>query len=93
MTLCRPSQQTLAFEASSYQYDFAYDAFSRLSRITYPVSVNAGQGNRFAVDYGYDASGALSTVTNANNVAEVFWQASAMDAFGNYALVDLGNGM
>lgn len=89
--LGRPSQQKLAFDSGNYQYDFAYDAFSRLSRITYPESVTTSQGNRFAVLYGYNISGALSTVTNANDMNEVFWQASDMNAFGQVTTAILGN--
>src|SRR5690606_21911140 len=77
--LGRPVQQTLNFDATTYHYDFAYDSFSRLSRITYPVSVMTAQGDRFAVDYGYDANGHLVTVSNANDPAEVYWQALHMN--------------
>lgn len=90
-SLGRPIQQDLTFDASSYQYDFSYDAFSRLSRITYPVSVSTSQGNRFAVDYTYNSAGVLTEVSNANDSAEIFWQATDMNAFGHVTTAILGN--
>ena len=89
--LGRPLQQMLDFDASSYQYDFQYDTFSRLSRLVYPVSVATAEGDRFAVDYQYSAFGHLSQVLNTNNPAEVFWQATDMDASGRYTTSILGN--
>ncbi|MCC7516905.1 MAG: hypothetical protein IT470_06160 [Pseudomonadales bacterium] len=49
---------------------YAYDAYSRVSRKTWPSG--------FAVTYGYNANGYANTVKDAVNDA-VYWQATAMD--------------
>jgi YD repeat-containing protein len=83
-TLGRVKSVTTTVNGQAYTMGTTYDAFGRVSTITYPTGLR--------VQRNYNASGYLQSVSNAASGA-VIWQANSMDAFGHLTGERFGNGV
>lgn len=83
-TLGRPSQVTTTIDGATYVMGATYDAYSRISKVSYPSG--------FTARYGYNALGFANGLTDdATNFA--YWTANAMDAEGHLTQLTSGNGL
>jgi RHS repeat-associated protein len=83
----RPITDTTSVSGVTYTASTTYDAYSRVSQITYPVT-------GYQVNYGYDPnSGLLDQMTN--NAGTVLWKINAygMDAHNRVTSETFGNGL
>lgn len=82
--LGRPSTTYSLFDGQTHAVTRTYDSQSRLTTLTYPSG--------FQIEHHYTATGYLSEVRNASDNA-LYWQADAIDAYGQVSLATLGNGL
>ncbi|WP_301340977.1 RHS repeat-associated core domain-containing protein [Corallococcus carmarthensis] len=75
-------------EGRQYSVERQYDAYGRLSRLTYPSVGTA----RFAVDYEYTAQGQLKRVRAANN-GPVYWSVDGRNGLQQLTEESFGNGV
>ncbi|MFC4313275.1 toxin TcdB middle/N-terminal domain-containing protein [Steroidobacter flavus] len=74
---------------TTYNYTYTYDtATGSLGTVEYPVSTSS---YRFKLQYAYQ-NGALNQIRDANG-STVFWQANAVNAFGQITRETMGNGV
>lgn len=84
----RPTTEGRRIAGALYEYEYAYDGYGRLERLTYP---RAADNWRFAVKYEY-AQGQLSRLSNADNDATL-WAKTLTDAAGRTREVSFGNNL
>ena len=84
-SLCRPQDVSTALSGTTYTVTRSYDAYSRLSQITYPSSGSS----RFSVQYQYTANGYLQKV--ADSSYGLSWTANSRNALGQVTEKALGN--
>lgn len=85
-SLGRPSSTIVALGAKTYTSNLTYDAFSRVSTVTYP-------GGSVALSNVYTSLGYLQGVVNAANTSVVYWRSMEVDAEGHVTKQQYGNGV
>ena len=86
--LGRSQDVSTMLDGTTYTVTNSYDAYSRLSRITYPSSGSS----RVAVGYQYTANGYLQSVKDVSSRI-VYWTANARNALDQATQEGLGNGL
>ncbi|MBR1201849.1 MULTISPECIES: RHS repeat domain-containing protein [unclassified Bradyrhizobium] len=82
--LGRPAQVSTTIDDASYVMAAAYDANSRLTKVTYPSG--------FTARYGYNSLGYANQLLD-DATGQVHWTANAMDAEGHLTQQTAGNGL
>jgi RHS repeat-associated protein len=83
-SLGRPVQVATTIDDTVYTMAAAYDANSRLSRVTYPSG--------FVASYHYNSLGYANQLTDGGS-AQTYWTANAVDAEQHLTLQTSGNGI
>ena len=83
-TLGRPVQVSTTVDGTAYTMGATYDAYSRLSKVTYPSG--------FTARYGYNSLGYANQLLD-DATSQVHWTANAMDAESHLTQQTAGNGL
>lgn len=86
--LGRTRESTSTILSSNYTITYDYDAFSRISTVTYPQ----GNSSRFTTRNIYDTNGYLKRVENASNGLK-YWEAITTNALGQITKERFGNNL
>lgn len=88
--LGRVKNQSETIDGITYTTTTSYDAYSRVSQITYPKDPSNSSG--LSVIYHYNTNGYLDKVVNASSGLE-YWTAQKMNARGQLEQVKYGNNL
>ena len=83
-TLGRASQVSTTIDGSTYVMGATYDAYSRISKVSYPSG--------FTARYGYNTLGFANQLSD-DATSQAYWTANAMDAEGHLTQTTAGNGL
>jgi len=90
-SLGRITSANSSFDGTSYSVATAYDVFSRVDTVTYPIQ-DLGNQSAFIKRNIYDAYGHLKAVQDGASNAPL-WTAELVNASGNITAESLGNGL